>query len=289
MLSSAIAVLSLSSPALAQEETTEVTTQVTTETTTEVTEDIVDEEERLGDYDRRYKGFGGVALSRVYMPTFQGDGYDIGRLTGIHSSYLAQIEDSRFYVGFGVGVNYLAHAYGSNRKRAVVNPYKGSTTVAGAYVQTESLFHVPIEANSGYVWRFHKRFMLWFGSGTSVHYQNYAWEEYESGLTESSVDNTTFFWESSYIEGKDVYKLQPGWQAFAGTEFIFGKIPRIGGEWGLGIQGKYQYIRKFAKSASGLYVYDEANSNEYDFQERRKIGHWNLSNVLWGANLNYHY
>ena len=40
---------------------------------------------------------------------------------------------------------------------------------------------------------------------------------------------------------KDSYLV--GAQASLGAEYIFGELPRIGGEWGFGVIGKYSYIR----------------------------------------------
>jgi len=227
-----------------------------------VSADTAMPEKLPGDYTRRYAGFGGVSYGLYEFPWFieDGPGYINVPGTGVYSYFFAQIADSRWYAGFGVGANFFNDAFSSTKQiRNEVN--RDLETQAGVYTSQESFFHLPIEANTSYVWRWSKFFQSWVGTGFSIHLVNYNYVDRQVGIS-NDANGDLVFWQDAFKEGGTSFRTKPGYQIFAGTEFIFGKIPRIGGEWGLGLTTKFQTISAFELQQVGdTFVYEEKNED----------------------------
>jgi len=258
-------------------------------------EDTAMPEKLPRDYTRRYAGFGGVSYGIYEFPWFieDGPGYINVPGTGVYSYFFAQIADSRWYAGFGVGANFFNDAFSSTR--GIRNEVNGDLdTVAGVYTSQESFFHLPIEANSSYVWRWSKFFQSWIGTGFSIHLVNYTYVDRQVGIS-TDPNGDLVFWQDAFQEGGTSFRTKPGYQLFGGTEFIFGKIPKIGGEWGLGLTGKFQTIRVFDLQQPGrAFTYEEKNEDGSDrgndLQERGpQFREYDADNFSLTLGLTFHY
>ena len=184
----------------------------------------------------------------------------------------------------------------------------------GVRVNRETLAHVPAEVNTAYVFRPTPKIMLWLAGGISISWYDYKYIFTQSGYAShydsyyqeegQSVADATYdmYWNYSYEERFGAAKTleEEGWntlknsyllgtQASLGAEYIFGELPRIGGDWGLGVLGKYSYIRgkKQPYEPYGGMDYEVTGDSDkgyyWDIDEgivRPVLSNWNLSGTL---------
>lgn len=253
------------------------------------------------DYDRRYQAFGGVSFGHYGYPVFQkiaGQHFGVPA-SGVYSHYLAQLGDSRFYAGFGVGANFYNWADSSEAMIDIQNPYPEVETIAGNWTYTERFYHLPIESNSAYVWRFQRMLMWWVGAGFSLHLLDYSQIETHSAIATDTTNGELLFWSDDFRVGGTSFKTRPGFQVFTGFEFIFGKIPRIGGEWGLSLQTRYQQVASFKvknRRKGPEYAYREEylnpalNTGGFDFADPGSdFEAYDVDNLGISVGLGYHF
>lgn len=184
----------------------------------------------------------------------------------------------------------------------------------GARSNRETLVHIPAEINFAYVMRPIKKMQVWVSGGMSISWYDYKYSFNQSGFTSVhdsylTDEDLDYSWSYEYAAnfgasqtvsegGWEEFKKSylPGIQAALGTEYVFGKLPRIGGDWGLGLIAKYSVIRGSEFTYQPKYFFDaEVTSdsggvsrsafNEQDTEKvRPTLSNWNLS-----AALSWHY
>jgi hypothetical protein len=205
----------------------------------------------------------------------RGDNFRALQTFTVSSRYLAKVGDTRFFVGFGVSAAY--HSMGDSSTTDYTNPYcpngiEGDyqETQTGGFEYCENLFgvqtraeqflHVPAELIFAYTYRPIRRLMLNVSFGPSVHYFAYRYELAESGTSlheyDFGADQDLIFWRENYTHSAvlNPRRVVPGFFVGSSVDVIFGKLPRIGGDWGLTLDYKGTVARADYKNSEEAYL-----------------------------------
>lgn len=192
----------------------------------------------------------------------------------------------------------------------------------GVRTNRETLVHIPAEFNMAWVGRPTAKTQVWVSAGTSINWYDYKYRFSQNGFSsiydsyygldvdtgEVDYDESYFemYWSYDYEErfGASKNVEDSGWKAFkesyllgfqvaTGGEYIFGELPRIGGEWGLGLLGKYSYVRGSKQTLTPSASMDSrlvGAAEKYAYKEEASMTiKPNLSNVNLSASLIWHY
>ena len=192
----------------------------------------------------------------------------------------------------------------------------------GVRTNRETLVHIPAEFNFAWVARPTQKTQFWVSAGTSINWYDYKYQFSQNGFSSIydsyyGLDESTgevdydeayyeLYWSYDYEERIGASKAleSSGWEAFkesyllgfqiaTGGEYIFGELPRIGGEWGLGLIGKYSYVqgreqKLTPKASMDSRLVGAAEKYAYKQSASMQIKP-NLSNVNLSASLIWHY
>jgi hypothetical protein len=258
--------------------------------------------------ERRYAGFGGVSYGIVKFidkPKLEGNQQPIalanpqGTNRSLGADFLLRVGDSNWFAGYAI-----AFQGGSTfvRKLSVFNTSRTTPNSAACYAEqcfgmTETAYydvlHVPMEANAAYAWDLGERFNLFVGGGPSIHIAQFtaynavsAVQVFEASDVDDPSKNTASS-VVSRIEGRS-RKYGVGGQIFAGGGVELGRIPGIGGRWGLTLSLRYQKVRDMKQLIEGKYQAqeymldgDECSDELCDNKDRT----WTQEVVVDGDNL----
>lgn len=274
--------------------------------------------------------FGGVLIGRSNYPFLirKSDSYYDGRGSGyfqdvtattVSSSYLSRIGNTRFYTGFGISASFSA--LGKSEQNAN-NPYctpsseeKITNDGSGGYLycenflstQTinETMFHIPAEWQISYAYRPIENIMFNGGMAISINYYNYQYEMNQAGVGFNSYydedskfeEEIAYFWTEDFRQEVPMkFKSPvPGVAFFGSADLIFGKLPRIGGNWGVTASVKWsRVVWDYRKITPSYSVSAESLEYEYDIDsysdnKYNDDGFVELTNTSFGIGLSYHY
>jgi hypothetical protein len=216
----------------------------------------------------RYRGFGGISYGFVgFFDRAKPDKGqravelgDEGGSQALGSECLLRIADSRWFAGYSValqgGAAFSRSLSVFNTSRSTKSPACGGEQCFGLVETTYvDVLHVPIEANTAHVWDVGK-FNFWVGGGPSIHLLKFT--AYNSANAVQVLDpdnqddpaNNTATSAITEQQGRS-RKFGGGFQVMGGTGFEFGKLPQIGGRWGLTLNVKYQIVKNLEQILSG--------------------------------------
>lgn len=185
--------------------------------------------------------------------------------------------------------------------------------LSGVRNNQESLVHIPAEVNIAYVLRPMEKVQLWAAAGISINWYDYKYMFSQNGLTAVydeyvSAELVDYTWGYEYTENfgaskaledsgiKGVLKAYlPGAQVSIGSEYVIGKLPKIGGDWGVGIIGKYSYVKGLKQDITPGFEYyfeghfendPEDEKQRVDFSQSAaktvspRLSNWNISGSL---------
>lgn len=273
--------------------------------------------------------FGGVTFGKSFYPYLiqpskkyydgrQGQLFADAETFTVSSSFLAQISDTRFYTGFGVSAAFGSRASAtegynnpycppgaeSEWEEVVDGEYFSCENIMGTQSRSETLLHVPAEWQFAYAYRPVKWFMFNLGGALSITYYNYEYRMEQTGVGLDTyadangdlIDDYYYYWDESFRQTVPLkaQSVLPGVAVFAAADFIFGKLPRIGGEWGLTLNAKYTRVKWDYRNIQQSYkvqAEDWGSGTVWgDLQGRKSESQFvDLSNGSLGLGLSYHY
>ncbi len=175
------------------------------------------------------------------------------------------------YFGYAISANTNVAAESS-----VQTDLFGNVTTAAT--ATGVGVHMPLELNLAYLLSFGK-LNAWAGGGVNASiaqaevYLSYM--DFQNGLyCEASATGQTRF--------------VPGAQVFLGGEYMVGRMPYVGGNWGLFLQYKQMFVQRVNMRISGTASCVDAfgNSDSQSFEDSIGI---DLSNGSFVLGLTYHF
>ncbi len=179
-------------------------------------------------YSQPPKSFGGVWLGQTTYNDSGTNSLNVGSFYLAQSPFLTGL-----YFGYGVSVNTNVVAESAAGVDSGGNFIAATATGIGV--------HLPFEVNVAYVLSLGK-FNAWAGGGLNASIA-------QGQVYLSLADLTNSIYCEASATGQT--KFSPGAQLFLGGEYVFGRIPYIGGNWGLFLQYKYMYVNKMNMKVSG--------------------------------------
>jgi hypothetical protein len=237
------------------------------------------------DHDENsFSGFGGVGLGSVrYDAQSVLKSKEASRV--LHSEFMFRAGDSPWFVGYGVGIqggSQFSRKFvpvDGNNADAVqsANPINpdcySEVCLASSETTYLDILHVPLELNVAWVtdiWRFSG----YLGGGPALHYYRLTGHASSTMLQVVDADDDFRAYypadPSGYTNGfmssgkktlstanEREYAL--GMQLLGGIQYEFGKVPWLGGRWGLSLSGKAQVTR-----TADVQIRTKSSFREYD-------------------------
>jgi hypothetical protein len=220
-------------------------------------------------YSQTFRSFGGVWVgSSNYtggtMPTLNVGSFLLGQ---------TNILGGLFHFGYAISANTNVVATSG----AFTDDFGNLYQFSGVGVAT----HIPLEANVALVKEFGK-FRGWIGGGTNA--------SFVSGMVDiqmSAIIWGNYIYCSARATGKSEFTF--GGQVFAGGEYVFGKVPYIGGIWGIFSQFKYMIIKDVNFKFTGTIECQDLTFGGTQTQDISETIRLDLDNTSFVLGLTYHF
>ncbi len=237
-----------------------------------------------------YSGFGGVGLGVVSYANgtvFARGGRSGSPMRVLQSDFLFRVKESSWFVGYGLSIQggsvfqrtfVPIDGYNDEAESRYVSCY-GDVCFGVNEVEYVDVLHVPIETNTAWTFDFWRMTAV-IGGGPSLHYYRFRSFESVSAFQlldgqDPDISQRDAAWLSSANRSSDSEQTRRyalGGQLFGGVLMELGRMPLIGGRWGLSVTGKLQLVRETtytAKQSFRLTEYSLDGEKDPAFSERR--------------------
>ena len=213
---------------------------------------------------KKTEGFGGVWIGSTKFTNGEDKGINVG------SFFFVEVKPD-IYFGYAI----------SGSTEISVENYLDLTSQE-SYTMTGVAEVIPLEVNIAYV-KDIGSFRGWVGCGLSAAFANIS-VTIDGGYIDPLGDYIVYHGKATGSS-----EVTYGGQVFAGAEYIFGSVKFIGGNWGMMVQFKYQYLSEVTFKYSGNVEatnLSTGNNTSVSFSDSFKE---DLSNTSVVVGLTYHF